>query len=131
MDEKLSKEIIAAVDAGFDDQVKLTADLTAFPSLRGQEATAQDFMAEQYRRLGMCEPALPLYRWTRELQPDFPFGRTAYAYCLVETGHFEEGKRMAYVALSVGGDVRAIRRILTAAGNKPRDALSSARRRWC
>ncbi|MDQ7246065.1 ArgE/DapE family deacylase [Dongia sedimenti] len=50
MDEKLSKDIIAAVDAGFDDQVKLTADLTAFPSLRGAEATAQDFMAEQYRR---------------------------------------------------------------------------------
>jgi acetylornithine deacetylase len=50
MDDKLSKDIIAAVDAGFDDQVKLTADLTAFPSLRGAEATAQDFMAEQYRR---------------------------------------------------------------------------------
>lgn len=50
MDEKLSKDIIAAVDAGFDDQVRLTADLTAFPSVRGAEATAQDFMAEQYRR---------------------------------------------------------------------------------
>jgi acetylornithine deacetylase len=58
MDEKLSKDIIAAVDAGFDAQVKLTADLTAFPSLRGQEATAQDFMAEQYRRR-----ALPVDRW--------------------------------------------------------------------
>ena len=50
MDDKLSRDIIAAVDAGFDEQVKLTADLTAFPSLRGAEATAQDFMAEQYRR---------------------------------------------------------------------------------
>ena len=50
MDDKLSKDIIAAVDAGFDAQVKLTADLTAFPSVRGAEATAQDFMAEQYRR---------------------------------------------------------------------------------
>jgi acetylornithine deacetylase len=58
MDDKLSKDIIAAVDAGFDDQVKLTADLTAFPSLRGQEATAQDFMAEQYRRRD-----LPVDRW--------------------------------------------------------------------
>jgi acetylornithine deacetylase len=58
MDARLSKDIIAAVDAGFDDQVKLTADLTAFPSLRGQEATAQDFMAEQYRRRG-----LPVDRW--------------------------------------------------------------------
>src|SRR5881227_2826754 len=53
MDEILSRDIIAAVDAGFDDQVKLTADVTALPSLRGQEATAQDFMAEQYRRRGL------------------------------------------------------------------------------
>jgi acetylornithine deacetylase len=58
MDDQLSKDIIAAVDAGFDDQVKLTADLTTFPSVRGQEATAQDFMAEQYRRRG-----LPVDRW--------------------------------------------------------------------
>ena len=54
MDEILSRGIIAAVDAGFDDQVKLTADVTALPSLRGQEATAQDFMAEQYRRRGLA-----------------------------------------------------------------------------
>jgi acetylornithine deacetylase len=58
MDDKLSKDIIAAVDAGFDDQVKLTAELTAFPSLRGAEATAQDFMAEQYR-----SRALNVDRW--------------------------------------------------------------------
>jgi len=54
MDETLSRDIIAAVDAGFDDQVKLTVDLTALPSTRGQEATAQDFMAEQYRRRGLA-----------------------------------------------------------------------------
>ncbi|WP_395022165.1 ArgE/DapE family deacylase [Dongia sp.] len=62
MDATLSKDIIAAVDAGFDNQVKLTADLTAFPSLRGQEATAQDFMADQYRRRG-----LPVDRWKIEV----------------------------------------------------------------
>jgi acetylornithine deacetylase len=53
MDETLSRDIIAAVDAGFDDQVKLTGDVTALPSTRGQEATAQDFMADQYRRRGL------------------------------------------------------------------------------
>src|SRR6201995_364554 len=36
MDETLSRDIIAAVDAGFDAQVKLTADVTALPSTRGQ-----------------------------------------------------------------------------------------------
>jgi acetylornithine deacetylase len=54
MDKILSRDILAAVEAGFDDQVKLTAELTAFPSLRGAEATAQDFMAENYRNRGLA-----------------------------------------------------------------------------
>lgn len=78
-------------------------------------------MADQYRRLGLCEPALPLYKWTRELDPDFPFGRFAYADCLLRTGHYAEAKQMAYVALSAGGDRRLTRRILAAA-----DSLAQA-----
>lgn len=54
MDNILSRDIVDAVDAGFDGQVKLTANLTALPSLRGQEATAQDFMAAQYRDRGLA-----------------------------------------------------------------------------
>jgi len=54
MDTGLQSDIIAAVDGGFDAQVKLTADLIAIPSLRGQEATAQDFMAENYHRRGLA-----------------------------------------------------------------------------
>lgn len=77
-------------------------------------------MAEEYRRLGLCEPAVPLYKWTRELDPDFPFGRIAYAYCLVQTGHYADGRQMAYLALSVGGDHRAVRRILNAADSLSR-----------
>jgi acetylornithine deacetylase len=49
LDQSLASDIIGAVNAGFDQQVKETAALTALPSLRGQEATAQDFMAERYR----------------------------------------------------------------------------------
>ena len=45
---------LGAVNAGFDAQVKETAALTALPSLRGQEATAQDFMAERYRARGLA-----------------------------------------------------------------------------
>src|SRR5262249_4057238 len=77
-------------------------------------------MAEQYRRLGLCEPALPLYKWTRELDPDFPFGRTAYAECLLQTGHYTQAKQMAYVALSAGGDLRVTRRILSLADSLAR-----------
>ena len=42
-----------AVDQGFDAQLALTADLVRFPSTRGNEATAQDFMAEQMRKRGL------------------------------------------------------------------------------
>jgi acetylornithine deacetylase len=78
MDEQLSQDIIAAVDAGFDAQVKLTADLTALPSLRGQEATAQDFMAAQYRGRG-----LGVDRWKIEIDDikDLPgFSPVAVSY---------------------------------------------------
>jgi hypothetical protein len=69
-------------------------------------------LAEQYRKAGMCEPSLPLYQWTRELDPAFPFGRVAYAECLVETGHYAEGKRMAYQAFVAGAQLSVMRRIV-------------------
>ena len=78
MDETLSRDIIAAVDAGFDDQVKLTADVTALPSTRGQEATAQDFMADQYRRRGLA-----VDRWKIDVEDirDLPgFSPVAVSY---------------------------------------------------
>src|SRR5262245_47264137 len=50
----LTKKIAKAVDDGFDEQIKFTADLTRLPSLRGQEATAQDFMARAYRDRGLA-----------------------------------------------------------------------------
>ena len=53
LDQKLANEIIAAVDAGFDAQLQETMALTRLPSLRGQEATAQDFMARHYRARGL------------------------------------------------------------------------------
>jgi acetylornithine deacetylase len=53
LDQTLARDIVAAIDAGFDVQVKETMALTALPSLRGQEATAQDFMARHYRERGL------------------------------------------------------------------------------
>jgi acetylornithine deacetylase len=51
-DAALTSQIMAAVDDGFERQVAITRDLTAIPSLRCQEATAQDFMAKAYRERG-------------------------------------------------------------------------------
>ncbi len=52
-DEQVASALTAAVDEGFEDQVALTADLVRFPSTRGNEATAQDFMAAQMRTRGL------------------------------------------------------------------------------
>lgn len=52
LDSDLTQDILQAVDQGFDAQLDFLAELTRFPSLRGQEATAQDFMAEAMRSRG-------------------------------------------------------------------------------
>ena len=51
-DSALSQKILDAVDDGFTAQTHFTSELTRLPSLRGQEATAQDFMAGAYRERG-------------------------------------------------------------------------------
>ena len=47
-------EILAAAEANFDEQVAFTRELTAIPSLRGQEAPAQDVMARAYKDAGLA-----------------------------------------------------------------------------
>jgi len=58
LDSATAGEIKDAVDAGFDEQVDFTAELVKFPSRRGREHTAQDFMA-----LAMRDQGLAVDRW--------------------------------------------------------------------
>ena len=53
VDPTVATRILDAVDARFDEQIQFTSELVSFPSLRGQEATAQDFMARALRDRGM------------------------------------------------------------------------------
>ena len=53
VDAALSQQLLKAVDAGFGEETDFIAELVKFPSLRGQEATAQDFMAEAMRARGL------------------------------------------------------------------------------
>jgi hypothetical protein len=69
-------------------------------------------MAEQYRLAGMCGPALPLYEWTHNLDPEFPRGYSAYAFCLLNQDRFDDAKAQALRAISKGADVRSMRRII-------------------
>lgn len=50
--EELTAKILRAVEDGFDDQIELTKELVRCPSTRGQEATAQDLMANAFKDHG-------------------------------------------------------------------------------
>jgi acetylornithine deacetylase len=52
MDTDLTSRILNAVDAHFDEQVTFLSALTAHPSTRGNEQSAQDFMAEELSARG-------------------------------------------------------------------------------
>ena len=52
VDKELTKDILAAVDAGFSAQTAFTEDLVRFPSLRGQEHTGQDFLFSELKQRG-------------------------------------------------------------------------------
>jgi acetylornithine deacetylase len=52
VDETLRQAILDAVDAGFEDQIGFTSDLIRYPSLRGQEKPAQEFIQKELSRRG-------------------------------------------------------------------------------
>ncbi len=51
-DTKLTEDILSAVDNLFERQVAFTQDLIRFPSVRGQEHTAQDFIFDALQERG-------------------------------------------------------------------------------
>jgi protein O-mannosyl-transferase len=69
-------------------------------------------MAEQYRQVGLCGPALPLYRWTFGLDANFPLGRGNFAWCLVNEGLYDEARARAFETIRVGGDLQGMRRVI-------------------
>jgi acetylornithine deacetylase len=52
-DADLTRRILKAVDDAFDEETDFLAELTRIPSLRGQEAPAQDLMARAFRDRGL------------------------------------------------------------------------------
>ena len=59
VEQNTAETIVTAVEASFDEQIRFTQDLVRFPSLRGQEATAQDFLARELDARGFA-----VDRWT-------------------------------------------------------------------
>jgi hypothetical protein len=85
-------------------------------------------LAEQYRRFGLCAPAIPFYRWTWDLDPDFPMGRTQLATCLLEVGEYDSAKVAALGALKAGGPSRITHRLIRLADSSKAAARSAAKK---
>lgn len=69
-------------------------------------------LAEEYRTSGICQAALPLYRWAREVDPEFPIGRTQYALCLFDAGQYDLAKHYALEAVRAGGLLRGLHELI-------------------
>ena len=63
LETKIISKIISAVEQGFDEQLDFLAQLVRFASLRGQEAPAQEFMAQAFREAGF-----KVDQWKIEIQ---------------------------------------------------------------
>ncbi len=63
IDEGLAARIKESVDEGFDAQLEFLGALVRFPSLRGAEATAQDFMAT-----ALAERGYQVDRWKIDVE---------------------------------------------------------------
>jgi len=78
LDQTAADRIMAAVDEAFERQLAFTMDLVRLPSLRGQEADAQTFMAA-----AMSDRGLAVDRWRIDVEAlkDHPgFAPVAVSY---------------------------------------------------
>jgi protein O-mannosyl-transferase len=68
-------------------------------------------LAERYSSVGMCNPAVPLYRWSRGLNPGTPHTVT-FASCLLEVGEYDSAKTEALEVIRSGGNLTMARRVI-------------------
>ncbi len=98
LDSSLFDEILAAVDAGFDTQISLTQDLVRFPSTRGQEHTAQEFVFESLSERGYAMDRWAIDVGEIEQHPGFSPVKVDYTNAINVVGthqpHEEKGRSL-------------------------------------
>jgi acetylornithine deacetylase len=96
LDETLAGDILAAVEGNFESQIAFTQDLVRFPSLRGREHTAQDFLHDAMSRRGLAMDRWAIDVAEIEPHPGFSPVKVDYANAVnvvgthrprAETGH--------------------------------------------
>jgi protein O-mannosyl-transferase len=71
-------------------------------------------LAEQYSRLGICHAAIPLYQWSRGLEPRLPV-TIRFAECLLNEGDYPAARVAALEAIRAGGNLPVLRHMIFAA----------------
>jgi hypothetical protein len=90
-----------------DGEVEMKKALSLFP----YDPALAFGLAVAYSSVGMCRPAIPLYRWSRELNPGAP--RTiSFATCLLEEGQYDAARAEALEVIRTGGDLSVPRRVI-------------------
>jgi hypothetical protein len=70
-------------------------------------------LAEEYRKRGACDRALPLYKWSlATTDTAASFALVPYTRCLLATGQYEEARRQALRGIGRGQLVSDYRRLL-------------------
>ena len=85
-------------------------------------------LAEQYRGADMCAPALPLYEWYFQLEPEASRGHLGHAQCLLFALRLDEAREAALRGIRMGASVRTARSILVAS-RAAADSLEARRQR--
>lgn len=58
--------------------------------LRPDDVTTHAMLASEYRAEGKCQEALPHFEASSRMFPERPKFQQAYAYCLADTGHYQQ-----------------------------------------
>lgn len=85
-------------------------------------------LAEEYRKVGWCPPAVPLYREAFANAPAMRKSQYGLAVCYLETLQMDSARATAISAIRWGADLKTGRQILAAA-NVGRDSLAARRAR--
>jgi acetylornithine deacetylase len=86
LEKELARDILSAVEEGFEAQIAFTQDLVRFPSLRGHEHTAQDFLHDEMSRRGLAMDRWAIDVAEIESHPGFSPVKVDYANALNVVG---------------------------------------------
>jgi tetratricopeptide (TPR) repeat protein len=85
---------------------ELKQAFTLFP----YDALAPFWLAEQYRKAGLCPQAIKYYQVAQTIVDDM--GNVGHAKCLVNEGGYDEARAQIRTALQRGGDARHLHELL-------------------